>query len=73
MAVLNDKEVIAHLDLQVFVNIDWNKLLVAYENENMLDIQWRVVLTTSESFYAFWYNKKANSVVRRVPQNHETT
>lgn len=73
LAVLNEKEVLAHLDPQVFSVIDWDKLSAAYVDDKMLDVEWRVVLTTSGSFDAVWYNTKADTVVRRIPQNHEMT
>lgn len=73
LAILNEKEVVAYLDPQIFANIDWDNLSAAYVDHKNLDIEWRVVLTTSGSFDAVWYNRKADSVVRRVPQNHEMT
>ncbi|MDB4292389.1 hypothetical protein N9954_03220 [Maribacter sp.] len=73
LAVLNEKEVMAYLDPQVFANTDWDNLSAAYTDSKNLAIEWRVVLTTSGSFDAVWYNRKVDSVVRRVPQNHEMT
>lgn len=73
LAVLNEKEVIAYLDPQVFATNDWDRLTAAYDNSKGLGIEWRVVLSTSGSFDAVWYDRTTDSVVRRVPQNHEMT
>lgn len=73
LAVLNEKEVVAYLDPQVFASIDWESLAASYNHNEDLDIEWRVVLTTSGNFDAVWYNRKTGSVIRRIPQKHEMT
>ncbi|WP_377766996.1 hypothetical protein [Croceitalea marina] len=73
LAILNEKEVVAYLDPQIFADTDWKNLSASYEDYENLYVEWRVVLTTSGNFDAVWYNRKSDSVVRRVPQNHEMT
>jgi len=73
LAVLNEKEVVAYLDPQVFADTDWDNLTASYLDDEKLKIEWRVVLTTSGSFDAVWYSKKNDSIIRRAPQNHQMT
>ena len=73
LAVLNEREVVAYLDPQIFATMDWDNLSASYIDYKKLDIEWRVVLTTSGNFDAVWYDRKADTVIRRVPQNHQMT
>ncbi len=70
LAVLSEQEVMAHLDPQVLSAIDWDNLNANYEDTTLLDKEWRVVLTTKGDFDAVWYDRKADTIVRRWPQKH---
>jgi len=70
IAILDEKEVIAHLEPQVLSVIDWDNLLATYSDANKLNQEWRVVITTKDDFDAIWYDKKENRQIKRVPQNH---
>lgn len=73
LAVLSEKEVMAHLDPQVLSGIDWDGLNASYEDVSLLQKEWRVVLTTKGDFDAVWYDKKADTLIRRWPQKHIMT
>ena len=73
LAVLSEKEVMAHLDPQVLSAIDWDSLNANYEDASLLQKEWRVVLTTKGDFDAVWYDKKADTLIRRWPQKHIMT
>ena len=73
LAILSEKEVMAHLDPQVLSAIDWDSLNANYEDASLLQKEWRVVLTTKGDFDAVWYDKKADTLIRRWPQKHIMT
>nr|WP_298995830.1 hypothetical protein [uncultured Allomuricauda sp.] len=73
LAILSEKEVMAHLDPQVLSGIDWDSLNASYEDVSLLQKEWRVVLTTKGDFDAVWYDKKADTLIRRWPQKHKMT
>ncbi|PWL39716.1 hypothetical protein DKG77_02490 [Flagellimonas aquimarina] len=73
LAILSEKEVMAHLDPQVLSNIDWDSLNVNYKDSDKLQQEWRVVLSTKSNFDAVWYDKKADTLIRRWPQKHIMT
>jgi len=73
LAVLNEQEVMAHLDPQVLSKIDWDNLEASYADPDFLRQEWRVVITTKGSFDAVWYDRQTDSLIRRVPQNHAMT
>lgn len=73
LAILSEQEVMAHLDPQVLSAIDWDDLNANYEDPTLLPQEWRVVLTTKGDFDAVWYDRKADTIVRRWPQKHIMT
>lgn len=73
LAILSEQEVMAHLDPQILSGIDWNSLNANYKDPSLLQKEWRVVLTTKGDFDAVWYDKKADTLVRRWPQKHIMT
>ena len=73
LAILDKKEVIAHLDPQVLATINWKTLSANYINTEKLNEEWRVVITTKGEFDAIWYDKKGDSLIKRVPQRHTIT
>ncbi len=60
IAILDEKEVIAHLEPQVLSVIDWNSLSAKYSDSSKLKEEWRVVISTKGEFDAIWYDKKEN-------------
>ena len=66
IAVLDGKEVIAHLAPQVFAKTQWDKLSASFEDESLLSTQWYVAITTKGEFEAVWYDRKHNQVTKRV-------
>lgn len=70
IAILDEKEVIAHLEPQVLSIIDWNSLSAKYTDSSKLNVEWRVVISTKGEFDAIWYDKKENRQIKRTPQNH---
>ena len=70
LAILSEQEVMAHLDPQVLSAIDWDDLNANYEDPTLLPQEWRVVLNTKGDFDAVWYDRKADTIVRRWPQKH---
>jgi len=73
LAILSEEEVMAHLDPQVLSGIDWENLNANYKDPALLQQEWRVVLTTKGDFDAVWYDKKADTLIRRWPQKHIMT
>ncbi len=70
IAVLDESEVVAHLDPQVLSKTDWNNLSANYADSTLLSQEWRVVITTKGEFDAVWYDRKNGNVVQRRPQSH---
>ena len=70
IAVLDESEVIAHLNTQVLSTIDWNNLSANYADSTLLNQEWRVVITTKGEFDAVWTDSNNNEVIKRRPQNH---
>jgi len=73
IAVLDEQEVIAHLDAQILSRTDWENLSANYSDSTLLQQEWRVVLTTKGEFDAVWYDRASNEVIRRRPQQHAIT
>ena len=73
LAILDQKEVIAHLEPQVLSGIDWDTATASYADSSLLDQEWRVVINTDGSFDAVWYNRKEKALSRRAPQKHLIT
>lgn len=70
IAVLDEKEVVAHLDPQVFSKIDWNNLTATYTDSLSVINEWRVAITTKGEFDAIWYDRKEHTIALRRPQRH---
>lgn len=73
LAILSEQEVMAHLDPQVLSGIEWDSLNANYKDSKLLQQEWRVVLTSKGDFDAVWYDRKADTIVRRWPQKHRMT
>lgn len=73
IAVLDESEVIAHLDPQVLSKTDWTTLSANYADSSLLRQEWRVALTTKGSFDAVWIDQVNRKVTQRRPQNHTMT
>jgi len=74
LGILNGQEVTAKLHPQLLGGtVDWDNLSANYSNTDVLSQEWRVVLTTKGSFDAIWYDRKGDSLVRHVPQQHPMT
>lgn len=73
IAIINEEEVIVHLDPQVLSRVDWENQSANYEDSTLHDYEWRVVISTKGAFDAVWYNRKTNEVHRRMPQKHLMT
>lgn len=73
LAILDQKEVIAHLEPQVLSGIDWNSGTASYADSALLSQEWRVVINTDGTFDAVWYDRKENKLLRHVPQRHIIT
>ncbi len=73
IAVIDESEVIAHLDPQVLSKIDWKNLRANYSDSTLLTQEWRVAITTKGEFDAVWVNKIDGTLIKRVPQNHTMT
>lgn len=73
LAIIDQKEVIAHLPAQVLSGIDWDTSTASYETEALLDQEWRVVINTTGAFDAVWYDRKERKRSRRSPQQHTIT
>ncbi|MFK7954404.1 MAG: hypothetical protein AB8B73_16245 [Ekhidna sp.] len=70
IAILDESEVIAHLDPQVFSTINWDDLTATYTDSLGVINEWRVAITTNGDFDAIWYDRKHHQISKRVPQNH---
>lgn len=70
IAVVDEKEVVAHLDPQVFSQIDWDNLTATYTDSLSVINEWRVAITTKGEFDAIWYDRKEHTIVLRRPQRH---
>lgn len=73
IGVLDESEVIAHIDPQVLSKTDWEQLSANYADSTLLDKEWRVVITSKGEFDAVWYDRKKNQIFNRRPQNHIIT
>ncbi len=73
IAIINENEVIVHLDPQVLSRVDWENQSANYADSSLFDHEWRVAISTNGSFDAVWYNRVTNKVHRRVPQRHTMT
>lgn len=73
IAILDEKEVIAHIDPQVLSRVDWETLSADYSDSTKLNEEWRVAITTKGEFDAVWYDKTNYKLIKRVPQNHVMT
>lgn len=70
IAVLDETEVIAHLDAQVLSKTDWENLSANYADSTLYHQEWRVVITTKGEFDAVWIDRNTNKLINRRPQNH---
>lgn len=70
LAILDEKEVIAHLEPQVLSLIDWENSTANYVDATLIQSEWRVVITSKGEFDAVWYDRRGDSVTKRIPQNH---
>ncbi|GAB5472693.1 MAG: hypothetical protein Mars2KO_07920 [Maribacter sp.] len=73
IAILDETEVIAHLDPQVLSKTDWENLTASYADSTLLNQEWRVVLTSKGEFDAVWTSKADGSLIKRIPQKHTMT
>lgn len=73
IAILDEAEVIPHLDPQVLSKTDWANLTSSYVDSTLLNQEWRVALTTKGEFDAVWTNKTDGTLIKRIPQNHTMT
>ncbi len=73
IAILDESEVVAHLDPQVLAKTDWDELTADYADSTLLDQEWRVAITTKGEFDAVWYDRDQGGVIKRIPQNHPMT
>ena len=73
LAILDEQEVIAHLDPQVLSTIDWEALNANYADSTKLLQEWRVVISTKGGFDAVWYDRNNFQLLERRPQNHPIT
>lgn len=73
IAILDETEVIAHLDPQVLSTVNWDTLSADYSDSTKLSEEWRVVITTKGEFDAVWYDRANHKVLQRRPQNHVMT
>ena len=70
IAVLDETEVIAHLDAQVLSKTDWESLSANYADSTLYNQEWRVVITTKGEFDAVWIDRNTKKLIKRRPQNH---
>ncbi len=70
IAILDESEVIAHLDAQILSKIDWDNLSANYKDSTLVNQEWRVVVTTKGEFDAVWSDRKNRNIIKRTPQNH---
>ncbi len=73
IAILDESEVIAHLDPQVLSKTNWDNLSASYKDTTLLHQEWRVVITTKGDFDAVWYDRNNAKVIKRKPQKHTMT
>ena len=73
IAILDESEVIAHLDAQVLSKINWEELSADYADTTLLSQEWRVVITTKGEFDAVWYDRINGKLIQHRPQNHVIT
>ncbi len=73
IAILDEKEVVAHLDPQVLSGTDWDALSANYADSLLVKSEWRVVITTKGEFDAVWYDRQDYRVTKHRPQNHVMT
>ncbi|WP_350285858.1 hypothetical protein [uncultured Croceitalea sp.] len=73
LAVLDGKEVLAKLHPQYSSTLDWDTLSGNHSDKEVIHQEWRVVINTDGSFDAIWYDRKTDSLIRRVPQHHTMT
>ncbi|WP_350293536.1 hypothetical protein [uncultured Croceitalea sp.] len=73
IAVLNESEVVVHLDPHYVATADWNNLTSKFSDTSLVNQEWRVVITTGGNFDAVWYDKFTGTMIKRVPQNHTMT
>lgn len=73
IAVLNESEVVVHLQPHYTATTDWDKLTSNFSDTLNINVEWRVVITTKGEFDAVWYNKHKGTLIRRVPQKHTMT
>lgn len=73
IAILDETEVVAHLDPQILSKTDWENLTSSYADSTLLNQEWRVALTTKGEFDAVWITKAEGTLIKRVPQNHTMT
>jgi len=73
LAILDEQEVTAKLHRQLSGTVDWDNLSANHSNTDVLHEEWRVILTTKGSFDAIWYDRRGDTLIRRVPQQHPMT
>ncbi len=73
LAVLDGKEVTARLDPHISGTVDWENLTSTFKDTSKLKEEWRVIITTKGEFDAIWYDRKNDTLIKRVPQNHIMT
>ncbi len=71
-AILNEEDVLFHIDPQVFGSIVWDSLAGTFEGEQLTE-EWRVIIDTNGTFDAVWYDRSTHKIVRRIPQHHRMT
>ncbi len=73
IAILDKKEVIAHLEPQVLSGTDWEALSANYADSALVKSEWRVAITTKGEFDAIWYDRQDFRITKRSPQKHVIT
>ena len=73
LAIMDETEVIAHLDPQVLSQIDWENLSGGYADSTLVKQEWRVAITTKGEFDAVWIDRTTHKVTKRIPQRHTLT
>ncbi len=73
LAILDEKEVLAKLHPQYSSSLNWDSLQGNHADSSILNEEWRVVLSTKGNFDAIWYDRKKDTLIKRVPQNHAMT
>ncbi|GAA4274840.1 hypothetical protein GCM10022258_41360 [Aquimarina gracilis] len=73
IAILDETEVIVHLDPQVLSAIDWENLTANYADSTLIEKEWRVVLDTKGNFDAIWYDPVTRKTIEHRPQNQTIT